>query len=545
MEKNVIYNSYGYRDQEYTEEKNSNTFRIYSLGDSYTFGWYLPNVKKTYTKLLEHYLNMHIKKDFEVINASSPGFSLKEEVERYTSEGKFFNPDLVTIGLNYGDFVTHGPLPSLPIPELPILKKSYVYRLTVGRMLKKIDSDMKYKYIMKIFTDHNSLDWKEFSNMILTLKYEAEKNNASLAIILFPHIESLTPNQPYSFVPMHKKVASFAKENNIYVIDPLKLFQDYPKKELLVINPTDSHPTELAHRFVFQAFVEIFDFNSYLATHKPFSPSSKTVLISSNSDSIGHFNIIKKISSTDGSSPWVYFEENIGNGIQTFSLRDISERQSNIYLDHLQTTKAFGTEGDIGPMIGASLEYHVLGKNYKNGQIIIPKKIYSFPVIGIENIVGFYTEKEGGNADEFIKPKITTKKADYIIIRFEKDHDYYELRLNLAVAVKQLNIKKDGAIGKIAKTVTLSQKLIKDTLVVTLPLDEKVSGVPTFTESPEINYNYAFVNNIFTKIEKVDVKNETTEITFSRKLYRGDVVDFPVFVSYTVDNSEILSIEIE
>ena len=52
MEKDVALNSYGYRDKEYSEEKNENIFRIYSLGDSYTFGWYIPDIKNTYPKLL-------------------------------------------------------------------------------------------------------------------------------------------------------------------------------------------------------------------------------------------------------------------------------------------------------------------------------------------------------------------------------------------------------------------------------------------------------------------------------------------------------------
>ena len=101
MERNVVYNTYGYRDREIQEGKNPGTFRVYSLGDSYTFGWYLPDPKQTYPKLLEKELNETQGLPAEVINAASPGFSVKEEVDRFLSEGRLFFPDLVMIGVNF------------------------------------------------------------------------------------------------------------------------------------------------------------------------------------------------------------------------------------------------------------------------------------------------------------------------------------------------------------------------------------------------------------------------------------------------------------
>lgn len=542
IQKDVILNSYGYRDKEYSEEKNEDIFRIYSLGDSYTFGWYIPDIKNTYPKLLENYLNRDLGKKAEVINASTPGFSLRESVDRYVFEGKRFHPDIVTIGLNYGDFITTGSRTGISMPDIPIISASYLYRLTVGSFLRKIDSDTRYKYLMNIFQNPQSPDWEGFVNDMLMLKEEAAKSNATLAIVLFPKIDPYNPNQGYQFKPMHEKVASFAKEYGIFLIDPLKRFEDYSKKELLVLNPLDAHPTELALQFTFQEFLKTFDFKKYLTTHEPFVPSSKAVTITSNQDKIGSFDIIKQISSTEADLPWVYFDERYGEKLQKYPLKDVSQRQSKIYADYIYISKALDEE-NVGETVGVALEYHVLGKNYKNGQITVPDKIGSFSIIGIENIVGFYNEKGGGAASEFIAPKLISKKENYMTINFDSKHDFYEFRLILDAGIKQLNIKDDGTISDVARTISLHQKLEKNTSKISFLVSERLSGIPTFTENPTTNYHYAFVNDSLIKLEDVEIQSGAVNLTFGKELHKGDSVVFPAFVSYTIDGNEVLFIE--
>lgn len=67
----VRINSLGFRDREYSVQKPPGVFRILCLGDSTTFGHWLP-VEKTYSKVLEELLNRIWKSSgmrFEVINA--------------------------------------------------------------------------------------------------------------------------------------------------------------------------------------------------------------------------------------------------------------------------------------------------------------------------------------------------------------------------------------------------------------------------------------------------------------------------------------------
>ena len=99
---NVILNRFGYRDREF-DLTNRQKYRIYSLGDSYTYGWYINDLTKTYPKLIEKKLEDKYGQGIEVINASRPGFNLKESVIRFKQEGILFSPDLVTLGINIFD----------------------------------------------------------------------------------------------------------------------------------------------------------------------------------------------------------------------------------------------------------------------------------------------------------------------------------------------------------------------------------------------------------------------------------------------------------
>lgn len=83
---------------EYSINKPKDTFRIITLGDSYTFGLYV-NTKDNWSEKLEDLLNeknrcSNIKK-FDVINLGVQGYDQIYSVERFKKRGAKYNPDLV------------------------------------------------------------------------------------------------------------------------------------------------------------------------------------------------------------------------------------------------------------------------------------------------------------------------------------------------------------------------------------------------------------------------------------------------------------------
>lgn len=103
----VKINSYGFRDKEYSVEKDKDTFRILILGDSVTFGFGVGQDEK-YPEILEQILNSQsedLKHDkYEVINAGTNGYYTQQELELFKEKGLKFCPDLCILQVNGNDF---------------------------------------------------------------------------------------------------------------------------------------------------------------------------------------------------------------------------------------------------------------------------------------------------------------------------------------------------------------------------------------------------------------------------------------------------------
>ncbi len=92
---------------DYSMAKPPDTFRIMTLGDSFTFGA-LVNTADNYSEKLEDLLNTKLPcskiRKFEVINLGVEGYDLEYSLHRFKIRGQKYHPDLVLWFLNYGDF---------------------------------------------------------------------------------------------------------------------------------------------------------------------------------------------------------------------------------------------------------------------------------------------------------------------------------------------------------------------------------------------------------------------------------------------------------
>lgn len=80
---------------DYKVKKPKNTFRIITLGDSFTYGLYV-NTKDNWSEKLEDKLNEECKdQHFEVINLGMHGYDIRYEIERYQKRGVKYKPDLL------------------------------------------------------------------------------------------------------------------------------------------------------------------------------------------------------------------------------------------------------------------------------------------------------------------------------------------------------------------------------------------------------------------------------------------------------------------
>ena len=92
------YNAEGIRDEiNYPIPKPPDTYRVLTMGDSFTFGAYVP-LADTYSKKLASLLNnssCSSQMKFEVINLGVPGYDIQYAVEHFRIHGVKYDPDLV------------------------------------------------------------------------------------------------------------------------------------------------------------------------------------------------------------------------------------------------------------------------------------------------------------------------------------------------------------------------------------------------------------------------------------------------------------------
>jgi hypothetical protein len=113
-------NADGLNDRyDYPIEKPADTFRIITIGDSFTFGHFV-NTADNWTEKLEDLLNQSSNscaiKKFEVINLGMRGFDIPYLIQRYENLGAKYNPDLIIWFENGSGFTRNNEL-LLPLIE--------------------------------------------------------------------------------------------------------------------------------------------------------------------------------------------------------------------------------------------------------------------------------------------------------------------------------------------------------------------------------------------------------------------------------------------
>ncbi|MBI3385793.1 SGNH/GDSL hydrolase family protein [Candidatus Gottesmanbacteria bacterium] len=93
----------------YSIEKPDGTYRIVTMGDSFTYGLFV-NTQDNYSEQLEDKLNANLcpgVNHYEVINLGVSGYDVGFSTERFRLRGQKYNPDLVIWFMNPHNFSTY------------------------------------------------------------------------------------------------------------------------------------------------------------------------------------------------------------------------------------------------------------------------------------------------------------------------------------------------------------------------------------------------------------------------------------------------------
>jgi len=270
----VRTNSHGQRDREFQLEKPPSTYRILSLGDSFTFGTGL-NIEDTYPKQLERMLNADSSRgelNYEVINCGVEGYNTAQELAYLKEKGLDFKPDLVLLQYLYNDAVTEAsPAPGRGhTPEnepgtgmtraIRFLKsKSHFFAFLsprVGALLRKlgVKKTGSVGAYVQAYRDGNQ-GWERSKRAILEMKALLDARGIRLVVVIFPALVSLD-REDYPLLFCHRAVREFCERNSIMVLDLFPSVEGMKANKLWVYL-TDAHPNASANHIFTE---EIYDF---------------------------------------------------------------------------------------------------------------------------------------------------------------------------------------------------------------------------------------------------------------------------------------------
>jgi len=225
--------------ENYTVEKPKDTFRIITLGDSFTFGQNV-NTANNYPSQLENLLNQNntcknIKK-FEVLNLGVPGYDIHYTVERYKLRGQKYNPDLVLWLLISDDL--------LRVDELLIPKaKSYREQLkATGQFDALLKQGKFYSDTVKARQDTISELGGKDNVLMLQKEYLQQMNDLFknplivFTIKSFKSFEEKNKNLLEEFVRTRKNSSFYSSTVNLNKQDDTSL--------------PDGHPTKKGHQLI-------------------------------------------------------------------------------------------------------------------------------------------------------------------------------------------------------------------------------------------------------------------------------------------------------
>jgi hypothetical protein len=248
------------RDYDYSIEKPEASYRIIGLGDSFAWGWGVPDNRLTMFKYLECWLNAANRgRHFEVINCAQPGTAVEYYETFLKQYGKEFQPDMVIVVFNLNDpYISHASMVVDRRTEVLLQEqqdwlseKSRLYNFIKKRILKKKVNDYTISNIKdSYFGPMRSQRWEKAQDDIKKIQAFCREEGIELIIAIFPLLFEL--ERKYPFADEVREVERFMKSAQIKTINLLSVF-DGKKTFVLWSSPTDSHPNEVAHRLAAEA----------------------------------------------------------------------------------------------------------------------------------------------------------------------------------------------------------------------------------------------------------------------------------------------------
>ena len=244
----VSINSHGLRDNEYSEDKPTGTYRIVMLGDSTTFGWGV-RLDDTVAKILERELNASSLPPYqrvEVLNAGVGNYDTVQEVAHYETYDRKFHPNLVVLEYFIND--------AEPVPSerrVWLLGRSYLVAFSISRF----DTLIQFAGLRPRWDDyyaglyeHNRPGLQAAKKALGNLDRLTKQDGAALLVAILPELHQI--NGSYPFIEQHQKMEAVLNSAQVPVIELIDGLRGHGPENGLWVTPEDPHPNRKANSLI-------------------------------------------------------------------------------------------------------------------------------------------------------------------------------------------------------------------------------------------------------------------------------------------------------
>jgi hypothetical protein len=258
----VRINGHGLRERdEITPEKPAGQRRIVCIGDSFTFGWGVPE-EVGWVRLLEDDLRP-THGDVRTVNCGAAGtVCIDEYVCGLEQRFHAFGPDAVVLTICLNDLVPSSGLNLLDPVKPSGLRLVDLARGVFGR--RAIDLDPGRDWVQELLDLPKSEGeagglynpdrpfeamWSQGvpQKSLRAAKAFCEPRGIPFLVVLWPFLQGLGPGRHYPFQKLHDLVAADCAAAGIPCLDVLPALAGTPDEDLWV-TPADPHANPLAHR---------------------------------------------------------------------------------------------------------------------------------------------------------------------------------------------------------------------------------------------------------------------------------------------------------
>lgn len=254
-------NSLGCRDKEWSREKPTSVRRIAFVGDSFTYGWGVEDVRNRFSDRLQARFDERAPGKIEVLNVAKPGWGTGDEIQPITDMISLYAVDEIVLCYVPNDIEkllpkSAGFNPIRP-PESAFwnLDASCLLDFLFRRIyLPRVPTVRGYHDWLAAGFDETSI-WSRHTQQLRDIAAECKRNDVTLRVALLPFLR--TSGERFNASAIHARLLDFFSSESIPVNDLLASLEGQDMRTL-VVNPGDAHPNETCHELFAQAMWRAF-----------------------------------------------------------------------------------------------------------------------------------------------------------------------------------------------------------------------------------------------------------------------------------------------